>query len=50
VAAEIRSRLYRSRNRRTIFEHTFSDFQLFSVQLPQVIEKPEELKDPKEKP
>ena len=39
--------------RRTIIEHTFSDFQLFSVQTQQVIEKPKELKepqDPKEKP
>jgi hypothetical protein len=36
--------------RRTIIEHTFSDFQLFSVQTQQVIGKPEEPKDPKEKP
>ena len=36
--------------RRTIIEHTFSDFQLFSVQTQQVIGKPKELKDPKEKP
>lgn len=33
--------------RRTIIEHTFSDFQLFSVQTQQVIEKP---KQPKENP
>jgi hypothetical protein len=30
--------------RRTIIEHTFSDFQLFSVQTQQVIEKPKEPK------
>jgi hypothetical protein len=39
--------------RRTIIEHTFSDFQLFSVETKQVIGKPKELKepqDPKEKP
>ncbi|MGB8799448.1 MAG: hypothetical protein WCC97_02075 [Candidatus Acidiferrales bacterium] len=36
--------------RRTIIEHTFSDFQLFSVQTQQVIEKPKEPKDQKEKP
>ncbi|HEY4949083.1 MAG TPA: hypothetical protein VIH88_01995 [Candidatus Acidoferrales bacterium] len=36
--------------RRTIFEHTFSDFQLFSVQTQQVIEKPKEPKKPEEKP
>ncbi len=36
--------------RRTIIEHTFSDFQLFSVQTQQVIEKPKETKKPKEKP
>lgn len=36
--------------RRTIIEHTFSDFQLFSVQTQQVIEKPKQPKDPKEKP
>lgn len=39
--------------RRTIIEHTFSDFQLFSVQTQQVIEKPKDAqapKDPKEKP
>jgi len=36
--------------RRTIIEHTFSDFQLFSVETRQVIEKPKETKDPKEKP
>jgi hypothetical protein len=39
--------------RRAIIEHTFSDFQLFSVQTQQVIEKPKQLKepqDPKEKP
>lgn len=39
--------------RRTIIEHAFSDFQLFSVQTQQVIEKPKQLKepkDPKEKP
>ena len=34
--------------RRTIIEHTFSDFQLFSVQTQQVIEKPKELKELKE--
>jgi hypothetical protein len=33
--------------RRTIIEHTFSDFQLFSVQTQQVIEKPKEPKAPK---
>jgi hypothetical protein len=36
--------------RRTIIEHTFSDFQLFSVQTQQVIEKPKETKKPGEKP
>jgi hypothetical protein len=36
--------------RRTIIEHTFSDFQLFSVQTQQVIEKPKEPKKPEEKP
>jgi hypothetical protein len=36
--------------RRTIIGHTFSDFQLFSVQTQQVIGKPKETKDPKEKP
>jgi hypothetical protein len=36
--------------RRTIIEHTFSDFQLFSVQTHQVIEKPNETKKPDEKP
>jgi hypothetical protein len=36
--------------RRTIIEHTFSDFQLFSVQTQQVIEKPKGARDPKEKP
>jgi hypothetical protein len=36
--------------RRTIIEHTFSDFQLFSVQTQQVIEKPKETKKPEEKP
>jgi hypothetical protein len=36
--------------RRTIIEHTFSDFQLFSVQTQQVIEKPKLPKDPNEKP
>jgi hypothetical protein len=36
--------------RRTIIEHTFSDFQLFSVQTHQVIEKPKEPKKPAEKP
>jgi hypothetical protein len=36
--------------RRTIIEHTFSDFQLFSVQTQQVIEKPKQPKDQKEKP
>jgi hypothetical protein len=36
--------------RRTIIEHTFSDFQLFSVQTRQVIEKPKEIKKPDEKP
>ena len=30
--------------RRTIIEHTFSDFQLFSVQTQQVIEQPKEPK------
>jgi hypothetical protein len=34
--------------RRTIIEHTFSDFQLFSVQTQQVIEKPKDPKDPKD--
>jgi hypothetical protein len=36
--------------RRTIIEHTFSDFQLFSVQTQQVIEKPKQSKKPEEKP
>ena len=36
--------------RRTIIEHTFSDFQLFSVRTQQVIEKPNETKKPEEKP
>jgi len=36
--------------RRTIIEHTFSDFQLFSVQTQQVIEKPKETKKPDQKP
>jgi hypothetical protein len=36
--------------RRTIIEHTFSDFQLFSVQTQQVIGKPKEPKKPEEKP
>jgi hypothetical protein len=36
--------------RRTIIEHTFSDFQLFSVQTQQVIGKPKETKEPDEKP
>ena len=36
--------------RRIIIEHTFSDFQLFSVQTQQVIEKPKETQKPKEKP
>jgi hypothetical protein len=36
--------------RHTIIEHTFSDFQLFSVQTQQVIEKPKETKKPEEKP
>jgi hypothetical protein len=36
--------------RRTIIEHTFSDFQLFSVQTQQLISKPKEPKDLKEKP
>jgi hypothetical protein len=36
--------------RRTIIEHTFSDFQLFSVQTQQVIEKPKETEKPEEKP
>jgi hypothetical protein len=36
--------------RRTIIEHTFSDFQLFSVQTQQVIEKPKGANDAKEKP
>jgi hypothetical protein len=36
--------------RRTIIEHTFSDFQLFSVQTQQVIGKPKETKKPEEKP
>jgi len=36
--------------RRTIIEHTFSDFQLFSVDTQQVIGRPKELKDQKEKP
>jgi hypothetical protein len=36
--------------RRTIIEHTFSDFQLFSVDTQQVIGRPQELKDQKEKP
>jgi hypothetical protein len=34
--------------RRTIIEHTFSDFQLFSVQTQQVIEKPKATKRPEE--
>jgi len=36
--------------RRTIIEHTFSDFQLFSVQTQQVIGRPRGANDPKEKP
>jgi len=36
--------------RRTIIEHTFSDFQLFSVQTQQVIGKAKETKKPEEKP
>ncbi len=36
--------------RRTIIEHTFSDFQLFSVQTQQFIGKPKEAKKPEEKP
>jgi hypothetical protein len=36
--------------RRTIIEHTFSDFQLFSVQTQQVIGKPKETKKAEEKP
>jgi len=36
--------------RRTIIEHTFSDFQLFSVQTHQVIEKPKETTKPEQKP
>jgi hypothetical protein len=36
--------------RRTIIEHTFSGFQLFSVQTQQVIGKPKETKEPDEKP
>jgi hypothetical protein len=36
--------------RRTIIEHTFSDFQLFSVQTQQVIGKPKDTKEPDEKP
>jgi hypothetical protein len=36
--------------RRTIIEHTFSDFQLFSVDTQQVIGKPKEPNAPKEKP
>jgi hypothetical protein len=36
--------------RRTIIEHTFSDFRLFSVETHQVIGKPKEPKDPNEKP
>jgi len=36
--------------RRTIIEHTFSDFQLFSVRTQQVIGKPKEPNAPKEKP
>jgi hypothetical protein len=36
--------------RRTIIEHIFSDFQLFSVQTQQVIGKPKETKKPEEKP
>jgi hypothetical protein len=36
--------------RRTIIEHTFSDFQLFSVQTQQVIERPRETRKPEEKP
>jgi hypothetical protein len=36
--------------RRTIIEHTFSDFQLFSVQTQQVIDQPKQPKNPAEKP
>jgi len=36
--------------RRTIIEHTFTDFQLFSVQTQQVIGKPKQPKKPDEKP
>jgi hypothetical protein len=36
--------------RRTIIEHTFTDFQLFSVQTQQVIGKPKETEKPEEKP
>jgi hypothetical protein len=36
--------------RRIIIEHTFSDFQLFSVQTQQVIEKPKQTQKPEEKP
>jgi hypothetical protein len=36
--------------RRTIIEHTFSDFELFSVQTQQVIGKPKETKKTEEKP
>jgi hypothetical protein len=36
--------------RRTIIEHTFSDFQLFSVQTQQIIEKPKQTKKSEEKP
>lgn len=36
--------------RRTIIEHTFSDFQLFSVQTQQVIGKPKQATKPEEKP
>jgi hypothetical protein len=36
--------------RRTIIEHTFSDFQLFSVQTQQLIGKPKETEKPEHKP
>jgi hypothetical protein len=36
--------------RRTIIEHTFSDFQLFSVQAQQVVGRPKDANAPKEKP
>ena len=36
--------------RHTIIEHTFSDFQLFSVTTQQVIEKPKQTQKPEEKP